>query len=96
LEKRCGLSALTPLPGCEADEHVEAFGVWREWLRTGILSAPFEVVHVDAHSDLGSGWGTIHVTPSEKGISGLPSVVDVIGGSDQDRTGDLLNAISGG
>ena len=55
LERRCNLSALTPLPGSEAEEHVEGFRVWRDWLRIGFLSAPFEVVHVDAHSDLGSG-----------------------------------------
>jgi len=55
LEVRCGLSIEHPLPGHEAQEHVDAFTTWREWLRRGLLSEPFAVVHIDAHSDLGSG-----------------------------------------
>jgi arginase family enzyme len=35
--------------------HVEAYSTWREWIDKGVLHAPFTVIHVDAHSDLGSG-----------------------------------------
>ena len=38
--------------------HHEALLVWQRWLDVGLIAKPFEVVHVDAHSDLGtSGWG---------------------------------------
>jgi hypothetical protein len=55
MERQCSLSIQTPLPGHESQEHVDAFTVWRTWLDRGQLSNPFAVVHVDAHSDLGSG-----------------------------------------
>jgi hypothetical protein len=55
LVQQCGLSQQKPLQGAEATEHEQAFNVWRQWLKDGTLCAPFEVVHVDAHSDLGSG-----------------------------------------
>jgi hypothetical protein len=55
LEVRCGLSTGHPLPGHEAQEHLDAFTTWRAWLTERRLSEPFAVVHVDAHSDLGSG-----------------------------------------
>lgn len=35
--------------------HHEAFFFWRELMYNGHLIAPFEVVHVDAHADLGLG-----------------------------------------
>jgi len=55
MEHQCGLSTLMPLPGYEAEQHVDAFTVWRTWLDRDKLSNPFAVVHVDAHSDLGAG-----------------------------------------
>ena len=36
-------------------EHREAYYFWRELIQKSILETPFEVVHVDAHSDLGGG-----------------------------------------
>lgn len=57
LEARCGLSTGHPLPGHEAQEHLDAFTTWHRWLTEGLLSEPFAVIHVDAHSDLGSGLG---------------------------------------
>jgi hypothetical protein len=54
LEGRCHLSVQTRIPGQEFDEHQEAFHTWRRWLLEGKLSAPFSVIHVDAHADLGS------------------------------------------
>jgi len=38
--------------GCD---HDEAFFTWRPWLEDGSLVAPFAVVHVDAHADMGLG-----------------------------------------
>jgi hypothetical protein len=35
----------------------DTFRIWRRWLKAGILSAPFAVIHVDAHADLGLGDG---------------------------------------
>jgi hypothetical protein len=59
LEARCTLKRGKKIPGHEMVEHDEAFSTWRRWLRAGVLSAPFNVIHVDAHADLGlgdSGW----------------------------------------
>ena len=71
LEKQCGLSKAHKLPGREAKEHIDAFSVWREWLIQGRLSLPFTVVHVDAHSDLGSGLNnTFHYIST--GLLSLP------------------------
>jgi hypothetical protein len=43
------------LPGREFAEHQEAFRVWRSWVEEKKLRAPFALVHVDAHADLGAG-----------------------------------------
>lgn len=56
LEKQCHLSRRAPVPGNEAEQHHDAFNVWGRWVEDGTIIAPFCVVHVDAHSDLGSGW----------------------------------------
>lgn len=56
LEKQCHLSRRAPVPGNEAEQHHDAFNVWGQWVEGGTIIAPFCVVHVDAHSDLGSGW----------------------------------------
>jgi len=55
LEKQCHLSRQALVPGCEAEEHQDAFNVWRRWIEDRAIIAPFNVVHADAHSDLGSG-----------------------------------------
>jgi hypothetical protein len=55
MEGKCCLSTQEPLPGYEAEAHVNAFKVWARWIEDNRLSVPFDVVHVDAHSDLGSG-----------------------------------------
>ena len=44
-----------PVPGAIFDTHDKALDFWAERLRDGSLSAPFEVVHVDTHSDLAFG-----------------------------------------
>ena len=53
LERQCGLSRDDPLPGASVEHHGEVFFVWRELIASGVLSTPFEIVHVDAHADLG-------------------------------------------
>jgi hypothetical protein len=54
LEKNCGLSTQRRIPGRYISHHHEAFHWWRDLIRDGKLIRPFEVVHVDAHADLGS------------------------------------------
>jgi hypothetical protein len=55
LEERCGLSQTRRIPGRFCEEHVAAFDIWREWIDAGTITNPFEVVHVDAHADMGLG-----------------------------------------
>jgi hypothetical protein len=55
LEQRCGLLKNHPVPGRLVIHHHEAFLFWRELVEGGSLAVPFEVVHVDAHADLGVG-----------------------------------------
>jgi hypothetical protein len=59
LEARCLLQSRWKIPGHEMVEHQDAFFTWRRWVRDGVLTAPFDVIHIDAHADLGlgdSGW----------------------------------------
>jgi hypothetical protein len=55
LEDQCGLSTTRRIPGKFVIHHHQAFYWWRDLIRSGKLTKPFEVVHVDAHADLGSG-----------------------------------------
>lgn len=55
LEERCGLSRAHPTPGVIFDTHDKALDFWQARLLDGSLKAPFEVVHVDTHSDLAFG-----------------------------------------
>ncbi|MBQ2833695.1 MAG: UPF0489 family protein [Clostridia bacterium] len=55
LEEQCGLSAARPVPGAIFDTHDKALDFWQARLEEGSLTAPFEVVHVDTHSDLAFG-----------------------------------------
>lgn len=55
LEAQCGLSTERPVPGAIFDTHDKALDFWLARLAQASLSAPFEVVHVDAHSDLAFG-----------------------------------------
>jgi hypothetical protein len=49
----CGPSALGRPVGRTVTHHQEAFFFWRELVEAGEINEPFEVVHVDAHADLG-------------------------------------------
>lgn len=54
-EEQCGLSREHPVPGAIFDTHDKALDFWRDRLCDGSLKMPFEVVHVDTHSDLAFG-----------------------------------------
>ena len=56
LEKQCGLSRETPVNGRVFETHDCALQFWEEQIAAGRLTAPFDVTHVDAHSDLGIGY----------------------------------------
>lgn len=53
LEQNCGLSQEHKIPGNCFEQHDEVFDYWRDLIDRGFLNPPFQVVHVDAHSDLG-------------------------------------------
>lgn len=55
LHDRCGVPDGTPTPGCVCERHKDVFFHWRRMIRAGVLRVPFEVVHVDAHADMGLG-----------------------------------------
>ena len=55
LEEQCGLSRENPVPGAIFDTHDKALDYWEARLQDGSLRAPFDVVHVDTHSDLAFG-----------------------------------------
>ena len=55
LEESCGLDKAHPLPGAIFDTHDKALDFWKARLADGTLKAPFDVVHVDTHSDLAFG-----------------------------------------
>lgn len=53
LAERCQLNGRRP--GFVIEHHNELFYRWGEAIDAGRMAAPFEVVHVDAHADLGLG-----------------------------------------
>ena len=53
LEVNCGLNKEHPLPGRVFDTHDRALLFWDELNKSGRLTLPFTVTHVDAHTDLG-------------------------------------------
>ena len=55
LEEQCGLSRAHPVPGAIFDTHDKALDFWAARIADGSLAAPFEVAHVDTHSDLAFG-----------------------------------------
>lgn len=55
LEEQCGLSRAHPIPGLIFGTHDKALDFWQARMRAGELRAPFDVIHVDTHSDLAFG-----------------------------------------
>jgi hypothetical protein len=52
LEERCRLSPDNPVPGRTVASHDGVIEFWRALIRSGKLSIPFEVIHIDAHPDM--------------------------------------------
>lgn len=55
LEVQCGLSAKDKVKGRYIKTHEQAFFFLRELIAARQLQVPFEIIHVDAHADLGLG-----------------------------------------
>ena len=55
LEFNCGLNSQNLIYSRIVKEHREAYFFWRELIQESMLKTPFEIVHIDAHSDLGGG-----------------------------------------
>ena len=58
LEENLGLSRQNKLPGRIVVGHNESLFFWEELIEQRRLTAPFEVIHVDSHADLGLGFPT--------------------------------------
>jgi hypothetical protein len=62
LEKQCGLSKASRSEGRIFAQHHEVFLFWRELILSKKLVPPFEIVHIDAHSDMGTNnWGWFYL-----------------------------------
>ena len=97
LEEQCGLSTQKPVPGAIFDTHDKALDFWAARLEEDRLKTPFEVVHVDTHSDLAFGPpGTNYVLNVV--LSRLPSERAQIGqyrqGTELDEANYLLFALA--
>jgi hypothetical protein len=55
LHDRCCVPRDATTPGSVCEHHVDVWFEWRRMIRDGSLRAPFEVIHVDAHADMGLG-----------------------------------------
>lgn len=55
LEERCKLSTENPTYGRIITNHHEAFFFWDELINSKELNPPFNVTHIDSHSDTGLG-----------------------------------------
>ncbi|MHA1240090.1 MAG: UPF0489 family protein [Promethearchaeota archaeon] len=63
LENRCNLTKNIPIRGRVVKNHHQAFFFWKELIQTNKIEIPFELVHIDAHSDIGvADWGWIYLT----------------------------------
>ncbi|KGJ49844.1 hypothetical protein KD33_07910 [Clostridium sp. NCR] len=58
LENNLGLSKTNKIKGKIVQHHNEALDYWRDLINTKSLKAPFEVIHIDSHADLGFLSGT--------------------------------------
>lgn len=65
LEEGLGLSTTARVPARVASTHDVAFETWKASVAAGQLIAPFDVVHVDNHADLGMGDAGWHYLTTE-------------------------------
>ncbi len=56
---KLGLDPKNPIPGLFFEHHRDSYYHWRDLIGRQLLKVPFDVIHVDAHSDLGNG-GSVH------------------------------------
>jgi len=61
LEERCHLNQQARRPGAVFEHHQEAFFYWQRLIDAGRLRVPFDVVHVDAHSDMSTEGSGAHI-----------------------------------
>lgn len=54
-ENNLGLSKAKKIRGKVLTNHNEALFFWEELIQKGLLTEPFEVIHIDSHADLGFG-----------------------------------------
>lgn len=74
MKRNCGLTSSPKLPTMVVTTHDEVFDLWKEQIRNGRLHTPFDVVHIDAHADLGMGDASctyilgelLHIAPHER------------------------------
>jgi hypothetical protein len=59
---QCNLNPDQPIPGCVVAEHDEVFDIWKRLIESKRLEVPFDLVHVDAHADMGMGFGDASVS----------------------------------
>lgn len=52
LENQCNLNKSKKIKGKIVKHHVEAYDYWQELINSQKINYPFEVTHIDAHSDL--------------------------------------------
>jgi hypothetical protein len=55
LENNCGINRQNKIRGKIVTHHQEAFFYWRQLVINRDIKVPFDVVHIDAHADLGLG-----------------------------------------
>jgi hypothetical protein len=55
LHENCGVPTGVATPGLACERHVDVWFQWRRMIHAGVLKTPFEVIHVDAHADMGLG-----------------------------------------
>jgi len=55
LENVLGLSKSKKIPGFIVESHHEVFNIWKKLYLQNNLNIPFNVIHIDAHADLGLG-----------------------------------------
>ena len=96
LQAHCGLHKERPLPGRIFDTHDQALDFWQQMMESGRLSAPFTVVHVDAHADLAIGPpGPDFVLKAvlTKDVSSRPALASYRSGKKLDEANYLLFAL---
>lgn len=95
LEHNLGLSKDRRIPGRIVQGHNEALHYWEEKIKKQELVVPFEVVHVDAHADLGLGNAAyVHIYDKMLGFPleerRVHNKYDFLGNTKQEDIGDYL------